>query len=64
MEYVLRTTIGKILLFLLDYDRCSSNDIMQYTKKGGSSISFGSGKRGLYQLEVGCIKLIDSEIRA
>jgi predicted transcriptional regulator len=40
MVYVLHTTIRKILLFLLDYDRCTSNDIMQYTKKRGSSISW------------------------
>ena len=40
MEYVRRTTTRKILLFLLDYDLCTSNDIKQHTKKGGSTISW------------------------
>jgi predicted transcriptional regulator len=40
IEYVRRTTTRKILLFLLVRDRCTSNDIMQYTKKGGSTISW------------------------
>ncbi len=40
VEYVRRTTTRKILLFLPDYDRCTSNDIMQHTKTGGSTISW------------------------
>ena len=40
MEYVRRTATRKILLFLLDHDRFTSNDIMQHTKKGGSTISW------------------------
>ena len=66
MEYVRRTTTRKILLFLLDHDRCTSNDIMQHTKKEVQLFHgtfHGSGKHGLYQLEVVCIKHIDSEIR-
>jgi predicted transcriptional regulator len=40
MEYLRRTTTRKILLFLLDRDRCTSNEIMQHTKKVRSTISW------------------------
>jgi predicted transcriptional regulator len=40
MEYLRRTTTRKILLFLLDRDRCTSNDIMQHIKKVRSTISW------------------------
>jgi predicted transcriptional regulator len=39
MEYIRRATTRKILLFLLDHDRCTSDDIMD-TKKGASTISW------------------------
>ena len=40
MEYVRRTTTRKILLFLLDHDRCTSNGLMQHTRKVRSTISW------------------------
>jgi predicted transcriptional regulator len=40
MEYVRRTTTRKILLFLLTHDQCTSDDIMQHTKKVPSTISW------------------------
>ena len=40
MEYLRRTTTRKILLFLLDRDRCTFNEIMQHTKKVRSTISW------------------------
>jgi Bacterial regulatory protein, arsR family len=40
MEYIRRTTTRKILVFLLDHDRCTSNDIMQHTRKVASTISW------------------------
>jgi predicted transcriptional regulator len=40
MEYVLRTTTKKILLFLLEHDQCTLNDIVQHTKKVRSTISW------------------------
>ncbi|MFZ0510752.1 MAG: ArsR family transcriptional regulator [Candidatus Nitrosopolaris sp.] len=40
MEYVRRTTTRKILLLLLKHDQCTSNDIIQDTKKTRSTISW------------------------
>jgi predicted transcriptional regulator len=40
MEYVRRTTTRKILLFLLKHDQCTSDDIIQHTKKVRSTISW------------------------
>lgn len=40
MEYVRRTTTRKILLFLLKHDQSTFNDIVQYTKKVRSTISW------------------------
>lgn len=40
IEYLRRPTTRKILLFLLDHDRCTYNDIMQHTKKVRSTISW------------------------
>ncbi|MFZ0510179.1 MAG: ArsR family transcriptional regulator [Candidatus Nitrosopolaris sp.] len=40
MEYVRRTTTRKILLLLLKHDQCTSNDIMQHTKKVRLTISW------------------------
>jgi predicted transcriptional regulator len=40
MEYIQRTATRKILVFLLDHDRCTSNDIISLTKKGASTISW------------------------
>jgi predicted transcriptional regulator len=40
MEYVRRTTTRKILLLLLKHDQCTSDDIMQNTKKVRSTISW------------------------
>jgi predicted transcriptional regulator len=40
IEYVRRTTTKKILLFLLERDQCTFNDIVQHTKKVRSTISW------------------------
>ena len=40
IEYIRRPTTRKILLYLLNHDECTFNDIMQHTKKVPSTISW------------------------
>jgi predicted transcriptional regulator len=40
IEYLRRPSTRKILIFLIDHDRCTYNDIMQHTKKAKSTISW------------------------